>query len=68
MYVTVYGGEIPEKLSESECTVTYYENGDIEYLVPVSFARELIPLFENAEVEVLDYEIDNMMAKIVITK
>lgn len=68
MYITVYGGEIPKELSESEYTVTYYENGDIEYLVPVSFAQEILPAFDNAEVEQLDTDISGMMAIIRITK
>lgn len=68
MTVTVYSTEIPDELLNSEYTVTYYENGDIEYIVPVSFARKLMHMFENAEAEVLDCEIDNMSARIIFTK
>ncbi len=68
MVVTVYGGEIPEELLNSEYEVTYYSNGDIEYLVPVSIAREIASNYDNTEVEVLDTDIDGMMAKIIITK
>ena len=68
MVVTVYGDKIPEELLNSDYEVTYYENGDIEYLVPVSFAREIISQFDNAEVEELDTDIENMTARIIFTK
>lgn len=68
MVVTLYGTEVPEELLNSEYEVTYLENGNIEYLVPVSVAKDISLRYENAETEVLDTEIDGMMAKIIITK
>ena len=68
MVVTLYGAEVPEELLNSEYEVKYYENGDIEYLVPISVAKDISLRYENAETEVLDTEIDGMMAKIIITK
>lgn len=68
MVVTLYGTEVPEELLNSEYEVTYLENGNIEYLVPVSVAKDISLRYENAETEILDTEIDGMMAKIIITK
>ena len=68
MVVTLYGEDVPEELINSEYEVKYYENGDIEYLVPISVAKDISLRYENAETEVLDTEIDGMMAKIIITK
>jgi len=67
MVVTLYGGEVPEELINSEYEVTYYSNGDIEYLVPVSVAREIAKRYD-CEIEELDTDIDGMTAKIIITK
>ena len=67
MWVTLYG-EVPEELISSNYTVTYYENGDVEYIVPISIARDIAEKYDSAEVEVLDMEIESMMAKIIITK
>ena len=68
MVVTLYGTEVPEELLNSEYEVTYLENGNIEYIVPVSVAKDISLRYENADTEVLDTEIDGMMAKIIITK
>ena len=68
MIVTIYGAEVPEELINSEYEAKYYENGDIEYLVPISVAKDISLRYENAETEILDTEIDGMMAKIIITK
>ena len=67
MVVTLYGEEIPEELLNSEYEVTYYSNGDIEYIVPVSVAREISERY-NCEIDELDTDIDGMTAKIIITK
>lgn len=68
MVVTLYGTEVPEELLNSEYEVTYLENGNIEYLVPLSVAKDISLRYENAETEILDTEIGGMMAKIIITK
>ncbi|MBQ8831459.1 MAG: zf-HC2 domain-containing protein [Oscillospiraceae bacterium] len=68
MVVTLYGVEVPEELEASEYEVTYYENGDVEYIVPVSVARDIAAQYDNAEVEVLDADIEEMNARIIIKK
>ena len=68
MVVTLYGADVPDALAYSDYSVTYYENGNIEYLVPVSVAREIAGRYDDAEVEELDTDIENMMARIIIKK
>lgn len=68
LVVTIYGGEIPNTLLESEYEVVYYENGDIEFIVPVSLAQEIMSECDNAEAETLDTDIDDMWARIIIKK
>ena len=68
LVVTIYGGEIPDVLLESEYEVIYYENGEIEFIVPVSFAREIMSECDNVEAEALDTDIDDMWARIIIKK
>ena len=64
MVVTLYG-EIPEELVSSGYTVTYYENGVVEYIVPVDVARDIAEKYDNAEVDDTN---NGTMAKIIITK
>ena len=68
LVITVYDGEIPETLLNSEYEAVYLENGDIEYTVPVSFALDIAVECENAEAESLDTDIDGMWARIIIKK
>jgi len=68
LVVTVYGGEIPKVLIESDYEAVYYENGDIEYTVPVSLAQEIMSECDSVEAEALDTVIDDMWACIIIKK
>ena len=67
LIVTVYGGEIPEVLLNSDYEAVYFENGDIEYIVPVSVALDIAAEYENVEAESLDTDIV-VWARVIITK